>query len=64
LGDRGKIRTQNAERKEITMTYTKPEINALGDAARLIQSGIKMVPGAWDAVDSKFDLQPAYDLDE
>lgn len=46
------------------MTYTKPEINVLGDAANVIRSGIKQTMGAWDAGDSRFDLQPAYDLDE
>jgi hypothetical protein len=55
---------QYTKGKETTMTYTKPEIDVLGDATSVIQSGIKQNMGAWDVGDSKFDLQPAYDLDE
>ena len=47
------------------MTYTKPELNILGDATRVIQS----IAGKPD--DQVFDLSeptrpsnPAYDLDE
>jgi hypothetical protein len=44
------------------MTYTKPEINLLGDAAQLIQFiSNKMGPGT-DAFPQVND--PAYDLDE
>jgi hypothetical protein len=45
------------------VTYAKPEINALGDAAAVIQSLIKFPPGAFD-FDDHFDLHPTYDLDE
>lgn len=45
------------------MTYTKPELNTLGDAASVIQSG-KFVNGSIDPADNKFDLHPVYDLDE
>lgn len=46
------------------MTYTKPEINTLGDAASVIQGGVKFQPGSFDSVDFLMDLHPAYDLDE
>lgn len=44
------------------MTYTKPEINLLGDAAQVIQ----LVNKADIGTDSTFpfDADPAYDLDE
>ena len=44
------------------MTYTKPEINVLGEASRVIQFFGKGIPTTQD-----FDLSavdPAYDLDE
>ena len=46
------------------MTYTKPEINTLGDAASVIQNGTKSITGTFDPLDGRFDVQPAYDLDE
>ena len=46
------------------MTYRKPEVQSLGDAA----SAIRLVgkPGGmqFDAADGKHDFSPAYDLDE
>ena len=44
------------------MTYTKPEVNVLGDAARVIQYLGKGVPTTMDLDLSAVD--PAYDLDE
>jgi len=46
------------------MRYTKPEINALGDAASIIQNGLRFWSGAFDPAYRLFVLQPAYDLDE
>jgi hypothetical protein len=46
------------------MAYRKPEIKILGDAASIIQGGIKMPHGAFDPLDGMPDLFPAYDLDE
>jgi hypothetical protein len=46
------------------MTYTKPEINTLGDAASVIQNQVKFIPGSFDPKDGQLDLHPAYDLDE
>jgi len=46
------------------MTYTKPEINALGDAVSVILSGAKSV-GDIDPNDfNRPTLEPSYDLDE
>jgi hypothetical protein len=45
------------------MTYTKPEINLLGEAAELIQIFQKQVLQSTDA-SFPFDGNPAYDLDE
>jgi len=64
MGSEQKIRIQDIKRKEIAMTYTKPDINVLGNAASVIQNGTKVLPGTFDAVDGMWDLQPAYDLDE
>jgi hypothetical protein len=44
------------------MTYTKPEVNLLGDAARLIQRTDKVLGPTLDAFPQIND--PAYDLDE
>jgi hypothetical protein len=44
--------------------YAKPEINTLGDAASVIQNGLKFWSGAFDPSYGLFVLQPAYDLDE
>lgn len=47
------------------MTYTKPEINNLGNASAAIQDLTKEAP--FVDIDSTFRvgvLQPAYDLDE
>jgi len=49
---------------EATVKYAKPEINVLGDAAKLIESGIKACPGSFEFVDGRWCFQPAYDLDE
>jgi hypothetical protein len=46
------------------MRYTEPEINTLWRDYRRYPSGVKRFPGAMDAVDGRFCLQPAYDLDE
>lgn len=46
------------------MTYTKPEIDLLGDAARVIQDGTKTFPGSNDASLPGWMIHPAYDLDE
>jgi len=46
------------------MLYTKPEVNTLGDAASVIQNGLKFWSGAFDPWDQLFVLQPSYDLDE
>jgi hypothetical protein len=45
------------------MTYTKPEINVLGDATHVIQFlNVKGIPTQQDPDRSAVD--PAYDLDE
>lgn len=46
------------------MTYTKPEINLLGDAALVIQDGSKVVPGNNDPTLPGTTILAAYDLDE
>jgi hypothetical protein len=47
------------------MTYTKPEINTLGDAASVIRHVGKAPQNQFDpAQPSAFNLIPAYDLDE
>jgi hypothetical protein len=46
------------------MPYTKPEINALGDASRVIKGNLKCGAGIFDPEDFHFNLCPAYDLDE
>lgn len=48
------------------MMYRKPEINALGDAARVIQiTGMKdLTDVQLDPVTGAHDFNPAYDLDE
>lgn len=47
------------------MTYRKPEINALGDAARVIQSIQRKISGVdQDPMTGDLDFNPAYDLDE
>lgn len=44
------------------MTYTRPEVNALGDAARVIQGLTEKVG---QDIDEQFrPATPAYDLDE
>ena len=43
------------------MTYSKPEIAVLGDAARVIQ-GLGKIGGASDGIEPP--VTPAYDLDE
>lgn len=58
--------TLQVKRKGKTMTYTKPEINALGDAARVIRNLVVKDPTE-QIPDQQFPftpLQPAYDLDE
>lgn len=48
------------------MKYTKPEINALGEASKMIQDLTKSWPTLGDTIDPA-DLRqtnPAYDLDE
>jgi hypothetical protein len=51
------------KRKNI-MTYVKPEINLLGDAANIIQDGTKTYPGDNDPILLGWMLHPAYDLDQ
>jgi hypothetical protein len=48
------------------MTYRKPEVNVLGDAAAVIEDFTKRDPKISDPVDptSSLQLQAAYDLDE
>jgi hypothetical protein len=46
------------------MTYTKPEINLLGDATRVIQALGKGVPGMLEFATPDWTFDPAYDLDE
>ncbi len=49
------------------MTYTKPEVAVLGDAARVIQGSGKVKPNGslFDSVTRQNTLPiPAYDLDE
>lgn len=46
------------------MTYTKPEINTLGNASTVIQNGTKQEPFQPDDLGSVGVIQPAYDLDE
>jgi hypothetical protein len=48
------------------MKYNKPEVNALGDAANVIQDFTKQLPTAVDNIvpSDHRTLQPAYDLDE
>ena len=43
------------------MNYTKPEVAVLGEAVRVIESGIKPNTGV---TDSPFPKNAAYDLDE
>lgn len=45
------------------MSYKKPEVHCLGDAAVVIQSCEKVLRG-FDPDGSHFELQPNYDLDE
>jgi hypothetical protein len=47
-----------------TMAYKKPEINTLGDAAGVIQNGIKGPFGTFDPDEFHLTEHPAYDLDE
>lgn len=42
------------------MTYNKPEITVLGDAAEVIQAPLKNI----DVSDGPDTVNPAYDLDE
>jgi hypothetical protein len=54
-------------RKENTMTYTKPEIQSLGDAANVIQ--MTLAKGPFRTIDpdpptNTHNINPAYDLDE
>lgn len=44
------------------MTYSKPEVAVLGDAARVIETLGKPYSNMQDG--AEFDLHPAYDLDE
>jgi hypothetical protein len=48
------------------MKYSKPEVNALGDAASVIQDFTKQLPVSMDSFNPSVQrtLQPAYDLDE
>ncbi len=48
------------------MKYTKPEINALGKASKMIQDFTKGPMAGADAIDPTdwHRLNPAYDLDE
>lgn len=48
------------------MTYRKPEVSVLGDAASVIQNYTVKDPSAMnpDAQAPFWPLQPAYDLDE
>jgi len=49
------------------MKYAKPEINALGDAASVIQGQKKQTPGSTDFTlppPRPQNYVPAYDLDE
>ncbi|HEU5413300.1 MAG TPA: hypothetical protein VFW31_06060 [Candidatus Angelobacter sp.] len=47
------------------MTYRKPEITALGEAASTIQNGAKVPPFSIIEFTGRVGvLQPAYDLDE
>ena len=49
------------------MKYAKPEINALGDAASVIQGPTKKIPGSTDfklPPPRPQNYVPAYDLDE
>ncbi|MCI0724144.1 MAG: hypothetical protein L0338_35070 [Acidobacteria bacterium] len=47
------------------MSYRKPEVEVLGDAARVIESlQIKSVDVQTDPATHMQDFSPAYDLDE
>lgn len=47
------------------MTYKKPEISILGDAAHVIQlTGDKVSDRQTDPISGFDDFNPAYDLDE
>ena len=47
------------------MTYNKPEIYAMGDAAGAIQGMPKQYPAEWDNTTQDLTfVAPAYDLDE
>ncbi len=47
------------------MTYNKPEVATLGDAARVIeQTGVKALIQKLDPVTHRPPFNPAYDLDE
>jgi hypothetical protein len=47
------------------MNYTKPEVNVLGQAVRVIENSLdKSVHNFTDVQGPKRAIQPAYDLDE
>jgi hypothetical protein len=47
------------------MNYTKPEVAVLGQAVRVIEQHVKTtIPSNLDALQKRFVLNPAYDLDE
>lgn len=47
------------------MTYTKPEVSTLGEAAHVIQTLNQKLSGVdQDPTTGAFDFNPAYDLDE
>ncbi len=46
------------------MTYRKPEISILGDAARVIQILGKPLGNDLEVADGQYLFDPAYDLDE
>ncbi len=58
------VEQTNLERKEVNnMTYTKPQIALIGDAARVIQSTLEK-DGSTVADGQSPRINPAYDLDD
>ena len=59
------VNSTDIKRKEVTiMTYSKPEVAVLGDAASVIQTLGKGFASDRDGVTGNYDMHPAYDLDE
>jgi len=51
-------------KEDKTMTYTKPEVEVLGNASALIENIASKPDGTKDAVSTESVTGPSYDLDE